>query len=224
MSTQVNTQGLQNKLKRIEEDYKKQSKNILFQGNLMGAEVATKWTPPPSPMRGKASATIPKAMYKRKCYWIVDFLRNKNKVKHETKIKQQARQALNKGNKYMIIKQSDYQEKVWFGKNAKSLKDKYQKIIYRGLYKLMYGFKFLEQGYKSNVFARLLHNSPQLNKFQNYENLKYIDNHNNYSVVNKNLIVPQRLISIHIKKAEKPMKDKMLRMIKAWTKTINNNK
>lgn len=220
MNDVVKTDELKKKLKQIESDYKRQSRQICLQGNLQGAQTAAMWTPPPSPRKGKASRKIPKELYKRPCYYIIDFLRQKHNLKHQTLIKKKAREALQNGKKYMIIKQSDFQEKVWFGKNAKELKSKYQNVIYRGLYKLMYGLKFLTIGLKSNQFAQYLNKSPQLKKFNELQNIKIKNENSSYEIINKNLIVPEKLIALHLRKAEKPMKDKMLRMLKQWTKNL----
>jgi len=125
-----------------------------------GGEKAAKLTPPPDPFKVKESWSIPQEYYKRKIWYIPDFLKERGL----TTLKKEAAQQLKQGKRFMVVKVVNGKvKKVWYAKSKKALSPK-KRILYRGLWKAMYVLAFIRKGYQSFHLQQLFAKSPSLTK------------------------------------------------------------
>ena len=156
---QVKTDNLKRKLGNIKASFVEQSPKILGNALVRGGEKAAKLTPPPDPFKGKQSWSIPQKYYKRKIWYIPDFLKSRGL----TTVKKEAAEQLRKGKRFMVIRMVNNKvKKVWYAKSKKALSPK-KRILFRGLWKAMYVLGLMRQGFQSFHLQQLFAKSPSLN-------------------------------------------------------------
>lgn len=183
---------LKEKIKKFNLAVKKVAKDILLSVSLKGAETASRYTPPKKD--GQWSRNISAKQYKRPVYSISQLLNNddqdnQNILKKLFKAKTTKRDLglkIRQGYKFVVLKDSSKNKKVWFAKTQRQAKSKYGRIKYRGLLKLMYGIQFLNNGLFSTVFEKLLRNSPSLSNLNNMNELKYVQQDQYYQMATIN--------------------------------------
>lgn len=209
----VDTNNLKRKIAKFQAELAVDSKDILGQASIKGAESAAKFCPPKKD--GSWNKSIKATDYKRPIYNILYLLKNSKFKKFSTEL----RQKFNQGFRYFIYKDVRKRQKRWYTKTYRQGKSKYGRIKYRGFMKIMYGLQLLNHGYKSNLFSNLLKKSPSLNNLSTYNTLQYKADKNHYQYINTNKSYDSpSLASMALNKSVPTIKRVLNKKLKEWQK------
>lgn len=183
LTVNVNTQKLQQQIKKAEQEINKNLPVITAKGANAFADNAMKYVPPK--IGGAFSKTIPAKAYKRQ---IIDLRkqleklqrykgkakRNKNeKAVKKAQLFQQKiikyADALSAGYKFAIKGVQNFHKKTFFYK-TKQMAKKFTRIANRGLMKIMFGAGLYTLNEVPKSIGKLLDKSPNLKKFINQLN------------------------------------------------------
>lgn len=209
----VDTNNLKRKIAKFQAELAVDSKDILGQASMKGAETAAKFCPPKND--DSWSRSIKAKDYKRPIYNILYLLKNSKFKKFSAEFRQKFKQ----GYRYFIYKAVRKRQKSWYTKTERQGKSKYGRIKYRGFMKIMYGLQLLNHGYKSNLFSNLLKKSPSLNNLSTYNTLEYKSEKNHYQYINTNKSYDSTsLASTALKKSVPTIKRVLKKKMKEWQK------
>lgn len=219
----VNTQVLNKKMQEYRQAWREQAKPMLYRASLKGAEYAATKMPPY--FKNSESATIPEKEYKRKFLFIPALLSKDNNGLFENlyqgklfEKKDKIEAEFKNGNIWLVVLEAGKKFDLEFKKDVSELKDK-KRIKYRGLFRAMFGKKFLQQGFNSPVFAKLFADATDLRNSNQNELIYQKENEDFYSLANINKSgVPNFVKRPYIKKLKSALQSEVNKFTKKYFK------
>ena len=164
---------------------------ITIQGAKSFADNAAKMIPPKK--NGQFSKTISANQYKRKIHQIVPILRKfpKSKKTEQKKSHNKFIQSLldniKEKNIFYVLGYSKGKSKYWFGKRKSDLR-KYERILTRGLWKIMFGLNLSKFSAIPKSIQSLIAKSPIISGWKGLNPIQTVKSHDKYNIKMENLI------------------------------------
>lgn len=210
----VDFSGLEKKIAKIKDSFKRHSKKILSEATLKGAESASKFVPPKN--GNSWSRSIPAKLYKRPVFPLSIM------IKKDKRNKALYKEKLDQGFRFVVSKTSGKKRSKFFAKTLRQAKSRYSRIKYRGLLKVMYGINLIQVGKQSALFSKLLSKSPDLARVRHLNTIIYSNPKKDaYSMTNSNKAWEiNSFARKSIQQASKVIKRTLNKLVKDWRKTI----